>query len=104
MEVERSTSAFTNAGMRYTQPSNADSSSYNNSMEQFIGDYIGIIAGSTGAVAVWTDVRNGVVCGEVDAYRNALYAGSRTAVAPNPDRECGIGFGNTDNFASRIDY
>ena len=97
-------SAFTNPILVSTQSSNPDSSSYNNLMEQFIGDYIGIIAGSTGAVAVWTDVRNGVVCGEVDAYRNALYAGSRTAVAPNPDRECGIGFGNTDNFASRIDY
>src|SRR5438132_9518366 len=97
-------SAFTNSIRVSTQSSNPGSSSYNNLMEQFIGDYIGIIAGSTSAVAIWTDVRNGVACEEVDAYRNALYAGSQTAVAPNPDREYGLGFGNNNNISSRNDY
>src|SRR5207245_1346737 len=96
--------AFTSPRRISAQSSNPDASSYNNLQEQFIGDYIGIFAGPTSAVAVWTDARNATACGAVDAYRSAVYAGLKTAVAPNPDAACAPGFGNTDTFAAIVDY
>jgi hypothetical protein len=96
--------AFTSPIRLSAQSSNPDASSYNNLQEQFIGDYIGIFAGPTSAVAVWTDARNAATCTAVDSYRSAVYAGSKTAVAPNPDVVCAPGFGNTDTFAAVVDY
>ncbi len=96
--------AFTSPLRVSAQSSNPDASSYNNVQEQFIGDYIGIVAGPTSAVAVWTDARNATACTAVDAYRSAVYAGSKTAVAPNPDAACAPGFGNTDTFAGIVAY
>lgn len=96
--------AFTSPRRVSAQSSNPDASSYNNLQEQFIGDYIGIVAGPTSAVAVWTDARNAAACTAVNDYRSAVYAGSKTAVAPNPDAACAPGFGNTDTFAAIVDY
>jgi hypothetical protein len=87
-----------------TASSNPDGSSYNNLQEQFIGDYIGIVAGPTSAYIVWTDARNATPCQAVDDFRNAVYAGSKTAVAPNPDSACAASFGNTDTEAASINY
>src|SRR6266542_1746914 len=84
--------------------SNPDASSYNNLMEQFIGDYIGIVAGPTQAYLVWTDARDASRCQAVDAYRDAVYAGSKTAVAPNPDVDCATSFGNTDTEFAAVSY
>jgi hypothetical protein len=96
--------AFTPPRRVSAQSSNPDASSYNNLKEQFIGDYIGIFAGPTSAVAVWTDARNAAACAAVDDYRRAVYGGSKTAVAPDPDAACAPGFGNTDTFAAVVDY
>jgi len=87
-----------------TASSNPDGSSYNNLQEQFIGDYIGIVAGPKSAYIVWTDARNATPCQAVDDYRNAVYAGSKTAVAPNPDSACAASFGNTDTLAAIMNY
>jgi hypothetical protein len=87
-----------------TASSNPDASSYNNLMEQFIGDYIGIVAGPTSAYVVWTDERAATSCQAVDKYRNAIYAGSKTAVAPNPDKACATSFGNTDTELGIVSY
>ena len=87
-----------------TASSNPDGSSYNNLQEQFIGDYIGIVAGPTSAYIVWTDARNATRCQAVDDYRNAVYAGSKTAVAPNPDSACATSFGNTDTEVAIMNY
>ncbi len=84
--------------------SNPDGSSYNNLMEQFLGDYIGIVSGPHAAYLVWTDSRNAAPCAAVAAYRNAIYAGSKTAVAPNPDKVCATDFGNTDTYAATVSY
>ena len=84
--------------------SNPDGSSYNNLMEQFLGDYIDIVSGPTSAFVIWTDARNATPCAAVDAYRNAIYAGSKTAVAPNPDTACAPGFGNTDTMVAPVSY
>ena len=87
-----------------TASSNPDGSSYNNLTEQFIGDYIDIAAGPNAAYIVWTDARAATPCQAVDDYRAAVYAGSKTATAPNPDNACAISFGNTDSVAGVIDY
>jgi hypothetical protein len=93
----------TNAGASFSSPlrvsrvsSNPDGSSYNDLTEQFLGDYTGIVNGPTSAYLVWTDARAVTTCAAVDTYRNAVYAGSKTAVAPNPDTACSTSFGNTD--------
>ena len=83
-------------------PSNPEGSSYNNLQEQFLGDYIDIVAGQSTAWAVWTDSRNAASCAAVSSYRAAVYSGSKTAVAPNPDTACSAGFGNTDTFEAAI--
>jgi hypothetical protein len=51
---------------------------------------------------VWTDARDATPCAAVDAYRSAVYAGSTTAVAPNPDTACATSFGNTDTIAGIV--
>jgi hypothetical protein len=84
--------------------SNPDGSAYNSLQEQFLGDYIGIVAGPSSAYVVWTDSSNATPCQAVDAYRNAVYAGSKTAVAPNPDTACATSFGNTDTLAGVVTY
>ena len=84
--------------------SNPDGSSYNNLKEQFLGDYVGIVSGPTSAFLVWTDSRNADQCAAVDEYRQAVYAGSKTAVAPNPDLACGTNFGNTDTAEATVSY
>jgi hypothetical protein len=101
----------TNGGATFTKPirvssksSNPDASSYNNLMEQFLGDYIDIVAGPTQAYLVWTDARDASICQAVDDYRNAIYAGSKTAVAPNPDTACATNFGNTDTEFAPVGY
>lgn len=82
--------------------SNPEGSGYNNLQEQFIGDYIGIVAGPTTAWAAWTDSRNAALCAAVSAYQSAIYSGSKTAVAPNPDIACPTDFGNTDTYVASI--
>ncbi len=84
--------------------SNPDASSYNNLKEQFLGDYIDIVSGPTSAYVIWTDSRNATPCAAVDAYRQAIYAGSKTAVAPNPDTACAPSFGNTDTMVAPVGY
>ena len=104
--VERlaGSSTFTSPLRVSAVSSNPDGSSYNNLMEQFIGDYIGIVAGPSSAYAVWTDSRNATACAAVDAYRTQIYAGSKSAVAPNPDTACATSFGNTDTMLAQIKY
>jgi hypothetical protein len=84
--------------------SNPDGSSYNDLTEQFIGDYLGIVAGPTAAYVDWTDSSAATPCQAVDDYRNAIYAGSKTAVAPNPDQACATSFGNTDSVVGVVSY
>jgi len=96
--------AFTTPIRVSTASSNPNASSYNNLMEQFLGDYIHIVSGPTSAYVVWTDTRNASQCSAVDSYRLAVYGGSRTAVAPNPDIACASSFGDTDTMISAIGY
>ena len=101
----------TDGGATFTAPvrvssksSNPDASSYNNLMEQFIGDYIGIVAGPSQAYLVWTDGRDASVCQAVDDYRTEIYTGVKNPVAPNPDKACATNFGNTDTEFAAVTY
>ncbi len=96
--------AFTAPIRVSTASSNPDGSSYNNLMEQFLGDYIQIVSGPASAYIVWTDSRNATPCAAVDAYRTTVYGGSKTAVAPNPDTACASSFGNTDTMIAAVGY
>jgi hypothetical protein len=94
---------YVQGGSSFTAPvrvsgasSNPEASGYNNLKEQFIGDYTDVAAGPGTAYLVWTDAREAALCGAVSAYRAQVYAGSKTAVAPNPNRACPAGFGDTD--------
>ena len=84
--------------------SNPEASSYNSLVEQFIGDYIGIVAGPTKAYLVWTDARAASLCQAVSDYRAQRYAGSKTAIPPNPDKVCPTSFGNTDTELGIVSY
>ncbi len=95
---------FTSPVRVSTASSNPDGSSYNNLQEQFLGDYIDIVSGPTSAYLVWTDSRNATPCQAVDDFRNAVYAGSKTTVAPNPDTACATSFGNTDTEAAVVNF
>jgi hypothetical protein len=96
--------AFTAPIRVSTASSNPDGSSYNNLMEQFLGDYIQIVSGPASSYIVWTDARSASPCAAVDAYRAAVYGGSKTAVAPNPDTACESSFGNTDTMIAAVGY
>jgi hypothetical protein len=87
-----------------TASSNPEGSGYNNVQEQFLGDYIGIVAGPTSAYIAFTDSRNASLCGPVQAYQSSVYAGSKTAIAPNPDTDCAKSFGNTDTVVGIVGY
>jgi hypothetical protein len=84
--------------------SNPEASGYNNLQEQFIGDYTDIVAGPASAYLVWTDAREASLCDAVSAYRAQVYAGSKTAVAPNPDTACATSFGDTDTELGIVGY
>ena len=99
------------AGASFTAPvrvstssSNPQASAYNNLQEQFIGDYIGIVAGKSAAYVVWTDSRNAALCQAVSSYQAAVYAGSKKAVAPNPNKACPSSFGDTDTYEAAVTY
>jgi hypothetical protein len=53
---------------------------------------------------VWTDARAATRCQAVNDYRDAVYAGSKTAVAPNPNVDCATSFGNTDSELGIVSY
>ena len=53
---------------------------------------------------VWTDSRNAAPCQAVSSYQAAVYAGSKTAVAPNPNTACPSSFGNTDTYEAAVTY
>jgi len=101
-------------------PGDARASSQNDLAAEFIGDYVYAAATRRYGMSVWNDVRNGVDCPAVDAYRQDLHeeavaTGKQTAEAeeprgemeqgedepaeaPNVQAVCGPTFGNSDIF------
>ncbi|MGZ6827896.1 MAG: hypothetical protein ACXVGH_14015, partial [Mycobacteriales bacterium] len=103
-------------------PGDARASSQNNLAAEFLGDYVYAVATRTYGAGVWNDVRRGVDCPAMDAYRQALHdaavsGGAQTAQAeeprgetdaspnasvtvatPAPQQDCLPGFGNSDIY------
>jgi len=102
--VQDGGSGFSSPLLVSSSTSNPDGSSYNNLMEQFLGDYIGAVSGPTSTWLAWTDSRNADACTAVNSYRSAVYSGSKAAVAPNPDTACTTDFGNTDTMVAEITH
>ena len=93
---------FDDAAVTCSGPVNPAASAYNNLQEQFIGDYTDLVAGPRSSYLVWTDASDAALCSAVGAYQAQVYAGSKTAVAPNPDFVCPTAFGNTDDVVAVI--
>lgn len=68
---------------------------------EFLGDYVYVSATNDYAVAVWNDVRDGAVCGAVQAWRAEMQADPSAFPVGRPavQRECPTTFGNTDIVA-----
>src|SRR5256886_626104 len=73
------------------------SSSQNNLVGEFLGDYVYAAATRSYGAAVWNDSRNGADCAAMDAWRQALRTGT-SVPRPAPQQDCTPTFGNSDIF------
>ena len=81
----------------------ARGSSANALIDEFLGDYDYAFATNDFVVAVWNDARNAADCPAIDAYRDAIAAGTAAGTStdpgrPAPEQDCPATFGNTDIF------
>jgi hypothetical protein len=81
----------------------ARGSSANALIDEFLGDYDYAFATNDNVLAVWNDARNAADCPAIDAYRDAIAAGTAAGTAtdptrPAPQQQCAPNFGNTDIF------
>ena len=81
----------------------ARGSSANALVDEFLGDYDYAFATNDFVVAVWNDARNAADCPAIDAYRDAIAAGTAAGTStdpgrPAPQQDCPATFGNTDIF------
>jgi hypothetical protein len=81
----------------------ARGSSANALVDEFLGDYNYAFATNDSALTVWNDARNAADCPAIDAYRDAIAAGTAAGTAddptrPAPQQQCAPNFGNTDIF------
>lgn len=72
-------------------------SSQNNQVLEFLGDYVYAAATNTYVAGVWNDARMGADCPAIDAWRASVQAGAPIA-HPRPNADCPPAFGNTDIF------
>src|ERR671939_697449 len=81
----------------------ARGSSANALVDEFLGDYDYAFAANDFVVAVWNDARRAADCPAIDAYRDAIAAGTAAGTStdpgrPAPQQACPATFGNTDIF------
>ncbi|HUQ16301.1 MAG TPA: hypothetical protein VM070_00785, partial [Candidatus Saccharimonadales bacterium] len=76
-------------------------SSQNNLQRQFWGDYNTVASTDSTVLFIYTDTRNGVGCGAIDAFQHSIDAGTPIA-KPSPGTSCPGQFGNSDAYVSKI--
>jgi hypothetical protein len=81
----------------------ARGSSANALVDEFLGDYDYAFATNDFVLAVWNDARNAADCLAIDAYHDAIAAGTAAGTAddptrPAPQQQCALNFGNTDIY------
>jgi len=91
------TGAFTETNR--SVPGDARSSSQNNLVGEFLGDYVYATATRSYGAAVWNDSRNGGDCPKIDAWRLSLRTGT-TVTRPSPEMDCPANFGNSDIYGT----
>jgi hypothetical protein len=74
------------------------SSSQNNIVLEFLGDYVYAWATNDYGVAVWNDSRRGEPCDAVNEWRAGVQDTLSLAGRPAIQEECSIDFGNSDIF------
>jgi hypothetical protein len=74
------------------------SSSQNNLVGEFLGDYVYAAATRTYGAGVWNDSRNGADCPAIDAWRMFLRTGGTPVARPEPQQACAANFGNSDIY------
>lgn len=74
-------------------------SSQNNLVAEFLGDYVYAAATRSYGVAVWNDTRAGADCPAIDAWRQDIATGGTTVPRPAPQQDCPATFGNSDIFS-----
>jgi hypothetical protein len=73
-------------------------SSQNNLVGGFLGDYVYAAATNDYGAAVWNDVRNGADCPAMDVWRASLRGIGPSVLTPAPQQDCPATWGNTDIF------
>jgi hypothetical protein len=96
--------AFTSPRRLSAQASNPDASSYNNLQEQFIGDYIGIFAGPTSAVAVGPMHAMPRPARRLTTAAGLSTGGRKGPSPPTRTPPALRDFGNTNTFGAVVDY
>jgi hypothetical protein len=76
-------------------------SSANALIDEFIGDYNTVAATNAGAVSVFNDARNAMVCPLINTFRQATFDGT-AGDPPAPGTDCPPTFGNTDIFSAAV--
>jgi hypothetical protein len=79
----------------------ARASSSNGLIDEFIGDYNTVAATNAGAVSVFNDARNAMVCDDVNTFRQATVDGT-AGDPPTVLDVCPATFGNTDIFSAAV--
>ena len=103
-EVDRATGAIGAWSDIHRAPTgDARGSSANALIDEFLGDYDYAFATNDFVVAVWNDARRAADCPAIDAYRDAIAAGTAAGTStdpsrPAPEQACPATFGNTDIF------
>ena len=78
-------------------PGDPRTSSQNNLVAEFLGDYVYATATRTYGAVVWNDVRNGAVCPAINDWRMSLELGNPIAT-PAPQQDCPATWGNSDIY------